>query len=194
MLGERLFTRAQQGHADELEPLVVCDGRVDDEQAVAGLVLVDGDVVALERGVGRRVGEVLEVLQQAGLARAHEAREVGDARARRGPVVEHALLERQGGARADPSGVLRGAHGHDGLVAGGDVEDVPLEPAKAHDRMTRGKSKRMSESDCKACLHFSRAWADAKTVSQSRYRSPLAASWVSAYLHKREGVCEYITR
>jgi len=104
-------------------------GRVDDEEALAGLVLVDGDVVALELGVGGGPWQVLEVLEQAGLAGAREGRVVGDARARRGAVVEHALLEREGGAHADPAGPAARAEGHEGLVAGGDVEDVPLEPA-----------------------------------------------------------------
>ena len=94
---------------------------------VARLVLVEGDVVALGGGVpaGR---EELEVLDEAGLGRAHEGGEA-TTRVLRGAIVEDALLEREGGAHED--GLRRGGRAprDEGLVVLGDVEDVGLEAA-----------------------------------------------------------------
>ena len=93
---------------------------------VARLVLVEGDVVALGGGVsaGR---EELEVLDEAGLGRAHEGGEATSVL--RGAIVEDALLEREGGAHED--GLRRGGRAprDEGLVVLGDVEDVGLEAA-----------------------------------------------------------------
>lgn len=121
----------QKRHADELE-LRGAVRRVDEEDLVGVFVLVEGGVGPAGQGrsgvLSNREG--LEVLGEAGLAGAHEAGEAGDAGASRGPVVEDALFEREG--RADEDG-LEGAGGVppprvEGLVVGGDVEDVRVEP------------------------------------------------------------------
>ena len=96
---------------------------------VARLVLVEGDVVALGGGWCVSAGrEELEVLDEAGLGRAHEGGEA-TTRVLRGAIVEDALLEREGGAHED--GLRRGGRAprDEGLVVLGDVEDVRLEAA-----------------------------------------------------------------
>lgn len=100
-----------------------------------GLVLVEGDVVALDAGsCGCWVasGEELEVLDEPGLGRAHERGEVRDGCCRGRAIVEDALLEGEGGAHEDGPRRLAGVEPvprDEGLMVLGDVEDVGLEAA-----------------------------------------------------------------
>jgi hypothetical protein len=128
--------RTNEAHGDELE-LSGTVGRVDDEDLVGGFVRVGGDVLAVDR-VGLvwgwriervREREALEVLEEAGFHAAHEGLEALGRRL--GAVVEDALLQREGGADANPlegPGVVSLPR-DEGLVVAGDGQDVRVEAA-----------------------------------------------------------------
>jgi hypothetical protein len=116
----------QEGERDELEACGVV-GRVDEEDLAGGLVLVKRDVLALDDGLLFPNGEELEVLDEPGLGRAHKGGEARDVRG--AAVVEHALLEGEGGAHEDGLAGLGALPRGQGLVVLGDVEDVGLEAA-----------------------------------------------------------------
>ena len=111
------------------------DGRVDDEDLARGLVGVDGDVLAVDDFQGRVADrEELEILEEPGLDRADERGEAGDVLpvGPADPVVEDALLDREGGAHDHVLGwgaVLLPVPRDECLMGAGDVEDVPLELA-----------------------------------------------------------------